>query len=71
MVSLSSKSNESELVKKLQFDVTILMKKLSQYKSAEKGAKDIVQDYENMKKKYYRVLQDNEQHMDAIQESMD
>ena len=30
-----------------------------------------MQDYENMKKKYFRVLQDNEQHMDAIQEHLD
>ena len=37
------------------------MNKLSEYKQAEKGAKDIVSDYEQMKLKYFNVLKDNEQ----------
>lgn len=32
------------------------MKKLTEYKKAEKGAMEIVQDYESMKLKYYNVL---------------
>lgn len=36
------------------------MSKLSEYKKAEKGAKDIVTDYESMKMKYFNVLQENE-----------
>lgn len=36
------------------------MKKLSEYKKAEKGAMDIVSDYEQMKLKYFTVLQENE-----------
>lgn len=38
------------------------MSKLSEYKKAEKGAKDIVNDYEQMKTKYFTVLQENEKH---------
>jgi len=36
------------------------MKKLTEYKKAEKGAIGIVTDYEQMKMKYYNVLQENE-----------
>jgi hypothetical protein len=32
------------------------MGKLSEYKKAEKHAKDIVMDYESMKAKYFNVL---------------
>lgn len=38
--------NESEIVKKLRFDTQILLNKLSEYKKAEKNAKEIVNDYE-------------------------
>jgi hypothetical protein len=36
------------------------MSRLGQYKKAEKGAKDIVSDYESMKMKYFTVLTENE-----------
>ena len=36
------------------------MTKLSEYKKAEKGARDIVSDYEQMKSKYFNVLVENE-----------
>ena len=36
------------------------MNKLGEYKKAEKGAKDIVNDYEQMKMKYFNVLTENE-----------
>ena len=36
------------------------MNKLGEYKKAEKGAKDIVTDYEQMKMKYFNVLTENE-----------
>ena len=36
------------------------MNKLSEYKKAEKSAKDIVNDYEQMKQKYFNVLVENE-----------
>jgi|TARA_B110000285_G_scaffold204228_1_gene241002 hypothetical protein len=42
------------------------MRKLTEYKKAEKGAIDIVQDYESMKLKYYKVLQENERQKLAI-----
>lgn len=32
------------------------MNKLSEYKKAEKGAKDLVQEYETMRGKYFNVL---------------
>jgi hypothetical protein len=32
------------------------MKKLTEYKKAEKGAMEIVNDYDNMKLKYFKVL---------------
>jgi len=38
--------SESEQIKKMRFDNQILMNKLSEYKKAEKGAKEIVNDYE-------------------------
>ena len=47
-------------MKKLKFDNQILMSKLSEYKKAEKGAKDLVNDYETMKGKYFNVLVENE-----------
>ncbi len=52
--------SESEALKKLRFDNQILMNKLSEYKKAEKGAKEIVTDYEQMKTKYFNVLIENE-----------
>lgn len=36
------------------------MSKLTEYKKAEKGAKDIVNDYESMKMKYFNCLTENE-----------
>lgn len=59
---------ESETVKKLRFDNQILMNKLSEYKKAEKGAKDIVSDYEQMKMKYFSVLTENSEQKTQIQE---
>ena len=43
------------------------MKKLTEYKKAEKGAMEIVNDYESMKMKYFKVLQENEKHKIDIQ----
>jgi hypothetical protein len=36
------------------------MRKLSDYKKAEKSAMHIVGEYEGMKMKYFNVLKDNE-----------
>jgi hypothetical protein len=66
LTNLSQRGNDSEAVKKLKFDISIIMKKLAQYKSAEKGAKDIVTEYENMKQKYFKVLKDNESQKETI-----
>lgn len=44
------------------------MSRLGQYKKAEKGAKDIVNDYETMKMKYFTVLTENEQQKTQISE---
>lgn len=52
--------SDSETVQKYKFDNQILMRKLSDYKKAEKGAIQIVKDYEEMKLKYFKVLQENE-----------
>jgi hypothetical protein len=35
------------------------MQRLGDYKKAERGAKDICQEYENMKLKYFTVLTEN------------
>lgn len=43
------------------------MKKLTEYKKAEKGAMEIVTDYEQMKMKYYNVLQETEKQKLNIQ----
>ena len=45
---------------KLKFDNQILMQRLGDYKKAEKGAKDLCQEYEGMKLKYFNVLTENE-----------
>jgi len=42
------------------------MNKLSEYKKAEKGAKDLVADYEQMKQKYFNVLSENEKQKSQI-----
>ena len=66
----SSNPTDSSLVQKYKQDNQILMKKLSEYKKAEKGAMDIVADYEGMKLKYYNVLQENERQKISVQESI-
>ena len=43
------------------------MRKLSDYKKAEKGAIQIVSDYEQMKTKYFNVLKENESQKKTIQ----
>ncbi len=45
---------------KLKFDNQILMQRLGDYKKAERGAKDLCQEYETMKLKYFNVLTENE-----------
>ena len=59
--------SDSETVQKYKFDNQILMRKLSEYKKAEKGAMQIVTDYEDMKLKYFKVLQDNEKQKTILQ----
>jgi hypothetical protein len=49
-------AGEIEILQKYKFDNQLLMKKLTEYKKAEKGAMEIVSDYEQMKMKYYNVL---------------
>lgn len=60
--------SESDLVKKMRFDNQVLMGKLSEYKKAEKTAKDIVNDYEQMKMKYFTVLTENSELKGQLQE---
>lgn len=59
---------ESEALKKLRFDNQILMGKLSEYKKAEKGAKELVSDYEQMKMKYFNVLTENSNQKQQLSE---
>ena len=56
---MSMMDNSADL-RKYKFDNSILMQKLHEYKKAEKSAKDLVTDYEQMKMKYYNVLTENE-----------
>lgn len=56
-----SDTPEKELIHKFKFDNQILLKRLSEYKKAEKGAVQIVKDYDQMKLKYFQVLQENQQ----------
>lgn len=65
--ALNKAANESEALKKLKFDNQILMNKLSEYKKAEKGAKGLVDDYEQMKLKYFNVLTENSNQKSQIQ----
>ena len=51
---------------KLKFDNQILMQRLGDYKKAEKGAKDLCQEYETMKLKYFNVLTENERQKSQI-----
>ena len=48
--------NENEEMKKINLDRMVLMKKLGDYKKAERNVKEIVTDYEQMKLKYFNVL---------------
>lgn len=59
---------ESEALKKLRFDNQILMGKLSEYKKAEKGAKELVSNYEQMKMKYFNVLTENSNQKQQLSE---
>ena len=52
-------TTETDQIKKMRFDNQILMNKLSEYKKAEKSAKELVGDYELMKMKYFTVLSEN------------
>jgi hypothetical protein len=49
MSQTKGRASDAEKVQKLQFDNQILMGRLTQYKKAEKGVKEIVADYEMMK----------------------
>jgi hypothetical protein len=49
MSQAKGRASDAEKVQKLQFDNQILMGRLTQYKKAEKGVKEIVADYEMMK----------------------
>jgi hypothetical protein len=60
--------NESEALKKLRFDNQILMQRVGQYKKAEKNAIEIVNDYEQMKVKYFNVLTELSGQKTQIQE---
>lgn len=51
---------EKDVIKKFKYDNQILLKRLSEYKKAEKGAVQIVKDYDEMKLKYFQVLQENQ-----------
>ena len=42
------------------------MQRLGDYKKAEKGAKDLCQEYETMKVKYFNVLTENEKQKSQI-----
>lgn len=59
MSQTKAKASDSERLQKLSFDNQILMGRLTQYKKAEKGAKEIVADYEMMKQKYFNVMTEN------------
>jgi chromosome segregation ATPase len=67
-IASSKGSNESEIVKNIRYDNQILMSKLSEYKKAEKNVKDLVNDYEQMKLKYFNVLTENSAQKTHIQE---
>lgn len=58
-VASAKGSSESEIVKNVRYDNQILMSKLSEYKKAEKNVKELVNDYEQMKLKYFNVLTEN------------
>lgn len=61
---------EKDLIKKFKYDNQILLKRLSEYKKAEKGAVQIVKDYDEMKLKYFQVLQENQTQKLGVQELM-
>lgn len=55
-------------MRRLKYDNQILIGQLSQYKKAEKNVKEIAQDYESMKMKYFNVLTENERQKTQLQE---
>ena len=46
MANINKIALESEALKKFKYDNSLLMSKLSEYKKAEKSAKELVQEYE-------------------------
>jgi hypothetical protein len=61
---------ENDLAKKFKYDNQVLMRRLTDYKRAEKGAAEIVKDYASIKKKYEDVLEDNIKTKRALKELM-
>ena len=59
VVTPAPRDEREETIAKFKFDNQLLMKRLSEYKKAEKGAIDLVKDYANMRDKYERVLMEN------------
>lgn len=66
--SANKGAKDSDQVRKLKYDNQILMSKLSQYKKAENHVKDIANDYESMKMKYFNVLTENEKQKTQLQD---
>lgn len=54
-------------MKNLRFDHNVLMKRVSDYKKAEKNAKEMVNDYDQMKLKYFNVLTENSKQKQSTQ----
>ena len=63
------KADSKELTK-YKFDNQILMKKLSEYKKAEKGAVQLVKDYDDMKVKYFKVLEELAQQKEMLKQKI-
>ena len=61
-----ARTAQNEQLKKLKFDNQVLMTRLSEYKKAERGARDLCADYEQMKLKYFNALTENEKHKTQI-----
>lgn len=56
---LSADEEKERIIKKFKFDNQLLMRRLSEYKKAEKGAVEMVKDYAAMRFKYEKVLEEN------------
>lgn len=62
------RDDREEIIAKFKSDNQMLMRRLSEYKKAEKTAMDLVKDYAQMRDKYEKVLVENKNQKEKLSE---